>query len=228
MSTGDTGLWGGVVPGGPFDPLGGIDRQVVLDAILPTLHADTVANLTFWTESQLYEWMDEALKRLARVTGIFVGRDVSQATVPGQSSYTLPYNHVSTYHVSLGAAPLRPANTLELEMRNPIYRIASADAENPPSHWYEDLEGNKAIGITPVPVAVAPVNLIVAAWPTMIPAAGAIVQAPQLVAQYVAFFVIHMALSGEDEAAAPDVASAAKSMCDLLEQTFKSYWGQGL
>lgn len=45
---------------------GEIQTTGVIDQLLPSLHADSRANLYFWSEADLIQWMDEALKGLAR------------------------------------------------------------------------------------------------------------------------------------------------------------------
>src|SRR5215831_6918983 len=112
-----------------------IDTSAVIDGVLPDLHSDTRANLTFWTFADLVGFADEALKRLARIVGIFVDRTVIAATGAGQASYSLPLQHVATLHVSFGTVPLRPGNMAELESRDPAFQTAPGT----PDHWYEDL-----------------------------------------------------------------------------------------
>ncbi len=82
---------------------GEINTQTVIDNLLPDLHSDTRAHLNFWAEADLIQWIDEAVKRLARKSMMFVQRDATITTVPGTATYTIPAWHLATVHASYGA-----------------------------------------------------------------------------------------------------------------------------
>ncbi len=148
-SLGNAGLWGSILPGGVAGETadGSIDTTQVIDELLPSLHATSRANLYPWSEADLIQWMDEALKRLARLVCVFVGRQADSLTVPGTASYALPTQHIATLHVSYGTTPLAPANMLELEARDPAFLTTPGT----PDHWYEDLIGLATVALSPVP-----------------------------------------------------------------------------
>lgn len=206
---------------------GTFDTQDLITELLPSLHSTSRANLTFWTEANLEEFIDDGLKRLSRVANIFVERSTANTTVSGTSSYALPSRHNATLHVSFGTAPLRPANTIELEMRDSAYRTVAATSDLPPAYWYEDLEGNEAIGITPVPITAAALALVCSVWPVEVDTAevNTLVQAPAPVAGYLAIYALSRAYSREGESAMPDVAMHCASRCQMYEQLFQHLWG---
>lgn len=204
---------------------GEIDTTAVITALLPALHADSTADLMFWALTDLIEWMDEGLKRLARVAGVFVERDTSITTVPGTAAYPLPERQDATLHVSYGTAPLRPASMIELEMRDPGFMTTTGA----PDHWYEDGQGWN-VGLCPVPAAAVNVPLIMTAWPPALDAGqlNTLVQAPAPLAGYLSMYTLAKAYGKEGESEMPDVAQHCAARCQMYEQIFGKYYGPGL
>lgn len=229
MALGNTTLWGSILPGGVAGELpdGGIDTTQVIDDLLPSLHAATRADLTFWTEGQLIQWMDEALKRLARVACVFVGRAANTLTVAAQATYTLPPRHVATLHASYLAAQLRPSGTRELEARDPAYQTTAGT----PAYWYQDLQGNTAIGLAPVPdTSDQAIPMIYEGWPPELDAGrqNTLVAAPPPLKGYLAFSILAQVYGTEGEMEMPDLAAHCRARRDLYDQLFVSYYGKGI
>lgn len=223
-----TNRWGTVewgASGQPNPATGSIDTTAVIDGMLPTLHADSRADLTFWSEADLINWMDEGLKRLARVAGVFVERDTSISTANGTTDYALPERHDTTLYVSIGAAPLRPASMLELEMRDAGFLTTTGT----PDHWYEDGQGWN-VGLCPVPISVANVGLVMLCWPPTLDVSktNTLVQAPAPIAGYLAMYTFAKAYGREGESEMPDVAQHCEARCAMYEQIFAKYYGAGL
>lgn len=223
----NTELVGSILPGGApgESPLSGIDITQVLTEILPSLHAASEADLIFWTEAELIEWLDDAVKRLARKAGVFIGRDASTFTTIGQAAYPLPAGHLSTRHVSYGTAQLRPSTTIEMEALDPSY----ATTAGTPLHWYEDLQGINVVGLAPVPDAETELAVIYEGWPAALDAGRVqtIVPGPPPLKGYLAFCLLASAYGAESQMEMPDVAEHAKARTDLYEQMFISYYGAG-
>lgn len=207
-----------------------IDTQQLITELLPSLNADSRANLSQWTEQHLEEWIDDGLKRLARRTGVFVERDTSISTANGTRTYSLPARHLATRHVSYGTKPLRPASTIELEMRDPNYRTVAATVSVPPSHWYEDLEGGTAIGITPVPAAAVSLPLVATVFPPEIDTAetNTTVEAPAPLAGYLAMYALKEAYGREGHMEMPDAAMHCAARCQFYEEVFLHLFGPGI
>lgn len=203
-----------------------IDTQVVIDELLPALHSDTRAHLTFWSEGDLIEWIDQAAKRLARAAMMFAERTASTTTTPGTATYALPSRHLATIHVSYGTAPLRPATMLELEARDPAFE-ATAGA---PDHWYEQNLGVATIGLTPVPTATASLPIIMSAAPQDVDTgkSNTLLEAPDPVKGYLTFSVLAAAYGRESETEQPDLAKHAAARVSMYEQIFTKYYGAGV
>lgn len=223
----DSELWGSALPGGLAINLtaGSIDTRAVVDSALPLLHADTRANLTFWSETDLIEWMDEGLKRLSRVAGVFVEMDSSINTVNGTATYALPERHNASLYISYGNAPLRPASMIELEMRDAAFQTTTGT----PDHWYEDGQGPN-VGLSPVPTSAVNVPLVMSCWPPVLDDAqlNRLVQAPAPLAGYLLMYTLSKAYGREGESEMPDVAAHCSARCDMYTQMFTKYYGAGL
>lgn len=226
MPTGNK-QWGNVEWGGqsPVSSAGSLDTTAVVDGLLPSLHSDSRAHLTFWSETDLIRWMDEGLKRLARVCGVFVERDTSLTTSNGVGLYALPERQDATLHVSFDTTPLRPAAMIELEMRDSSFQTATGT----PDHWYEDGQGWN-VGVTPVPTSAKALPIIMTCWPQELDIArkNTLVQAPAPLSGYLAMYVLSKAYGREGESEMPDLAQHCAARCQMYEQIFQKYYGAGL
>lgn len=233
MSLPNTKLWGSLVPGGVAGETsdGGLDSTQVIDQLLWTLHAGSRADLVFWTEGDLIQFMDEALKRLARIACVFVGRDASIVTVTSRATYTLPDRHISTLHVSHtshdASLPLRPSGTLEMEALDTAYQTT----EGTPERWYEDLQGATTIGLAPVPdTDDEPIPIIYEGWPAELDAGrqNTLVSAPPPIKGYLAMCVLASCYGRESEIESPDIAAHCRGRMQLYEEALRGYYGSGM
>jgi hypothetical protein len=236
MSLPNTILWGSLLPGGVAGETadGSLDTTQVIDGLLWTLHAGSRADLVFWTEGDLIQWMDEALKRLARVACVFVGRDESLVSISEQATYTLPDRHIATLHVSYtdlaahaAPAPLRPSGTMELEALDEDYQTTRGI----PQRWYEDLQGATTIGLAPVPDADDdPIPIIYVGYPDTLDAGrqNTLVAAPPPIKGYLAMCVLAEAYGRESEIESPDIAAHCRGRMAMYEQIFTAYYGAGM
>jgi hypothetical protein len=229
MSLGNTTLWGSLLPGGLAGESsdGSLDTTAVIDGLLWTLHAGSRADLTFWSEGDLIQWMDEALKRLSRVACVFVGRDASILTVETQATYTLPARHIATLHMSHVTTPMRPAGTMELEALDTAYQTTAGT----PARWYQDLQGAVTVGLAPVPdTSDEALPIIYEGYPDTLDAGkqNTLVAAPPPLKGYLAMCVLAEAYGRESEIESPDIAAHCRGRVALYEQIFTSYYGAGV
>jgi|ERR1041385_8133440 hypothetical protein len=223
MSLLNTTLWGNILPGGPLNDsaAGNLDPTQVIDELLPTLHAANRNELTFWTEADLLEWLDEALKRLARVACVFVGNATTTLTVQGQAFYSLPERHIATLHLSYLTTAMRSAAMIDLEMRDPAFQTT----QGTPDHWYQDLQGGTVFGLAPVPdTNDVPLPIVYEGWPDP---NQTLIGAPAPLKGYLAMKVLEGAYGREGEMESPDIAAHCKMRAEMYEQLFVSYYGPG-
>jgi hypothetical protein len=202
---------------------GAIDVTQVVDELLASLHAGSRAELVFWTEAQLYQWMDEAVKRLAAIAALFVGRN-SGLTVPATATYSLPNQLLATLHVSVDQDAIRPANTMELEARDDSYQTT----EGTPDAWYQDLLGAGVLGLAPVPDEEIALAEIYTGWPTALDAGQTMLAAPPPIKGYLAMYALGEAYGIEGEMEMPEVAAHCRGRLELYHQLFRAYYGPGI
>lgn len=204
---------------------GEINTTAMLTALLPSLHADSFADLNFWTQADLINHTDEALKRLARICPMFVVRDTSITTAGGTPIYSLPSSQVSTIHISLLTTPLRPAAVIDLEARDEQFQSTPGT----PDHWYEDDLMLGTVGLVPVPVQAAPLPVICSEYPPDLDVGqlNVLVQAPAPVGIYLSFAVLGAVYGEEGESEQPDLAKHCAARAAMLEEVLQSYFGKG-
>lgn len=205
---------------------GDIDTTAVIAELLPVLHTDTTANLYWWTQNDLIQWMDEALKRLARKAGVFIQRSTSTVSAAGVPAYPLPVGCVAVLHQSYLTTPLRAAGTMELESRDPDYQTTPGT----PDHWYADQIGDYTIGFSPVPVTAGDLMPIIytALSPDLdVAQVNVLVTAPVPLKGYLAMSVLGEAYGREGEMEMQDLAAHCKSRVAMYEAMMAEYYGSG-
>jgi len=204
---------------------GEIDTTQVVTELLPSLHSDSRANLTFWSEADLIQWMDESVKRLSRKTMTFVERDASIVTAGGTATYPLPTREVVPLHVSYDSVPLRPAAMIEMEARDPAFQVT----EGTPDHWYADRLGMATVGLAPVPNDAKTLAVIGIMLPPELDAgkSNTLLQAPAPLKGYLAFSVLASAYGREGESEMPDLAQHARARVQMYEDILTQYYGRG-
>ncbi len=200
-----------------------IAQTAITAFLLAPLHSGTLGDLVMWTECELIQWIDAAVKKLARTAGIFAGRSLDTVTAQGTATYALPAQHISTLHASYDARPLRPASTGELAARDSKWQTR----QDSPQRWYQDAIGLGLIGLAPVPDDAQPLWIIYHGWPQTVDCAGANTTVPLLAClePYIELEVIAAAYTKEGDGYAPDIAQAARSLAGIYEGAARAYWG---
>ena len=112
------------------------------------LNASGAGDAIFWTEAELYEWIDEAVKRFARKHAAFVVYDTSLAAATGTGDYTLPADHILTFQADLNGAMLRARNVQEIEALDSAWPTAKPEQ---PKAFLLDIEGLLKFTVYPAP-----------------------------------------------------------------------------
>lgn len=219
-----------------FSPVGaaapsGIDLRDCLEAIYPSLNAQGPGDLVWWTDEELYQWMDEAAKRLARNTGCFLVRDdTTVVVVAGTGTYTLPARHVSTAHASLSGRMLDRTNVQELEARDSAWPEAQASSSQPfPVRYCLDAGGGLAsVVLHPKPNTGGggPLAVVMHQFPATITAGASVVALPGPLREYFTFSVLGEARSKESKGAMYEVGAWFRELAGLVEQVAKDYYGE--
>lgn len=208
-----------LLPGGGAAPAQ--TAQDLLDELYPLLAASGSADLDFWTHAQLLAWLNAGMARLARSAAVFVERDTSISVAAGTASYTLPTNHLSTLHVSLGGSLLRPASAAELEALSAAWQT---DVGTPARYWQDSGLGLAAIGLYPKPTATGTLAVVEHELADTL-TAGVSLPLPDPIADFAFFYALAEARAIESDGAMPETAEICRQLASLIEQMARDYWG---
>lgn len=221
----NTGIWDSFRPGETVASAesGGIDIGQILDEALWSLHASSRADLVFWTEAELIQFLDYSVRRLATKVAVFIGRSTG-VTIASTAAVALPTEHIATIHVSVNGVSIRPACTMELEARDEDYLTT----EGTPDAWYEDLLGSGVIGLAPVPDAVYTMTEIYSGWQPQLDKLQPLVAGPPPLKAYLTMCLLAECYGKEGEMEMPDVAAHCRGRVAMYEEMMQAYYGAAL
>lgn len=214
-----------VAPQPAIAAAGYINTAQVLGDMWPPLNARSAADAIFWTEEELYTWIDEATQRLARVVGPFVDYDRSLTTAANTADYPLPASHIRTIQADVNGKVLRARNIQEMEALDSAWPAAAA-AE--PKAFLLDTKGLVQLTLTPapsVPFQSLAIGLAMVKLPGTISQSNAILAAPPVLQDYFTFSALAGARSKESNASMDEVADWLRSITGLIEQAAAAIWG---
>lgn len=201
-----------------------INLALAMNDVYSALNASGPADLVFWTQAELFEYMDEGAQRLARVVGCFVERDTSITTVVNTGGYALPSEHISTIQVDLGGLVLRPRTVRELEALDASWPSTGGTSVA----FLEDTQGLSQITLYPIcddTSAPQTLGIVLHFLPATISASNGLLSAPTVVREYFTFRAIAAARGKQSKAAMPDVADWFGGLADYMEQAMGELWG---
>lgn len=214
-----------LAPQPPVTQLGNVNLTTVVGDIWPSLNARGPSDAIFWTEAQIYQWTDEAAKRLACNCGGFVRRNPSLSAVMFQGGYALPVDHVVTLQADLAGLYLRPRNVQEVEALD--YNWPATTGQ--PKAWLEDTQGLRQFTLYPKPVALQDgesIGLFERYTPATVNAANALLETPNCIREYFTFYALAEARgTKETNASMPEIAQWFNGILGQMEQLISSYWG---
>jgi len=201
-----------------------IEQSAIVASLLPSLHAASTADLVMWSECELVQWIDAAVKKLARKVALFIGRSLDTVTAECTRAYAVPAQYVSMIHVSYDGQPLRPTSTGELVARDTRWMTRTGRR---PASWYVDTIGLAQVGIYPVPGEARSIWMIYHGWPQTVDCAEAhtSIPLPKALEPYIELNVIAEAYTKEGDGYAPDIATAARGLSKIYERVALEYWG---
>lgn len=207
----------------PASP-GFVNTALVVGDLWAPLNARSEADAVFWTEAQLYAWIDEAVKRFARKHAAFVVHDTTVTTLAGAADYNLPTDHLVTFQADLNGKYLRARNIQEMDSLDATWPSAAAGV---PQAFLEDKQGLVKITLYPPPNVAnesLPVGLTMAKQPATITKAAAILAAPPVLRDYLTFYALAEARSAETNASMDEVATWYRGLVNQLDQVAEHLW----
>lgn len=201
----------------------GVSADQVIADILPALGATSLGDLTWASDAELFQWADEAVKRLSHRCGVFVERDTSTSVVALTSQYPVPTGHIDTIHVTLGGLSLRPSTVADLEALDGTWAVTQGAVKR----FSMDADGTGFITLYQVPTTTGTLAWIFHQFPADVTTNAPAVDVPSPMGDYLAYGMLGDARRKESEAAMPEVAEHCDRMMALMEQVATAYWGPG-
>lgn len=201
-----------------------INLALVLREVYPALNAAGPNDLVFWSETELYEYLDESQSRLARTCGVFVKRDTSVTSEANTGTYALPADHVSTVQADLGGVVLRARTVHELEALDALWPATVGE----PAAFVQDLMGLGEIVLYPAPSAeygAVALGLVERVLPPALSSSNGALAAPTCIQEYFVLSAIAAARGKQSKAEMPDVAAWLQKITGTMEQAMTEYWG---
>lgn len=203
---------------------GYINLSTSLAELWPALNSTSPIDAIFWDAPEMFQYFDEAVKRMARRFGVFVVYDQSITSAVSTPAYNLPANHISTQQADLAGLTLRPLNIQEAEALDASWPTTVG----PPTHFLEDTEGLIQFALYPQadgPNAGKLAGLVMNSFPPDITPAAGILVAPFCLKDYFTFYAIGKAREKETRAQMYESAQFFLGLCDFVEQTIQAVWG---
>lgn len=203
-----------------------VSVTTLISRLLPDLHTDVITNSVSWTECELIVWADSAVKRLARLAGVFVTRDTSITAATSTATYALPSRHLSTIRVTLNGSPLVSADTHSLSAKTGTFESTTGT----PKRWYGDKITVDRIGLEPVPNSGSnghTLAVIYHSYPTELdcPKVNTSIPVPAAVADYIESCMLMEANLKESDLGCPEVSQHLKEHTAFIESVILNYWG---
>jgi len=205
-----------------------INLASALGDVYSALNAAGPSDLVFWTETELYQYFDEAAERLARTVGCFVERDTSLTTAVNTGTYGLPTDQVAVVQADMGGQVLRPRNVHELEALDYSWPMTVG----PPVAFVKDTagmtSGSEQMTIYPACDEAhegLTIGLVLHVLPATISSSNALLGAPTAIREYFTFRALEAARGKQSKAEMPDVANWFGQLAGYMEQVMSDLWG---
>lgn len=200
--------------------------STLITRMLPDLHTDSIANAVFVADCEMRTFFDHAVKRLARLAGVFVTRDTSITVSTSTATYALPARHLNTLRVTLNGAPLVSADTHALAMKVGTFESTTGT----PKKWYQDKITVDRIGLEPVPNAGSnghTLAVIYNSYPAELDCVptNTTIPVPAVIGDYLESVALMEAYGKESDFALPESSQHLKQHAGLIEQVVTAYWG---
>lgn len=183
---------------------------------------------SFWvTTTELYQWGDDAAKKLAYSAGIFPVVDNSITTTPSTAAYNLPAAHVFTVlaWLTYNAAPLQ---LLRLSTVGQLFALDAAwsATSGSPTRASLDAGGVGTITLYPNPTAGGTLNQVCQEFPAVSNGSSQLALSPVTIDAFT-YALLAGARGKESDAAMPEMARHYQQRVDLYAQIADHLWGPG-
>jgi len=190
--------------------------------------ADDLANETWLTVAELYQFLDDAVKALGRSTGVFLTYDATIAVTPGLPTYALPARHVFTESAWL----LYADGHVQLLRLTGVGQLFALDANWPttlgdPTRLSLDAQDVETCILYPVPLQNATLAQVCETYPADVALGGAALALNPVLQDMLTYAALAGARSKESDSRDGDMAKHFAARVAMYQAIVESLWGSG-
>lgn len=191
------------------------------------LSAAELATNSYWvTLTELYQFGDDAGKRLAYTSGVFLVLDASINVVAATPLYGLPASHVFTVMAWFVSA--QPLKILRMSSVGQLFALDGTWTATTgiPSRASLDAGGVGTVTLYPNPTVNGVLNQICQEFPAIASGSSSLPVSPVL-QDYFSYALLSGSLGKESDLAKPEVAAHCHERMKLYEAIAEHLWGNG-
>jgi hypothetical protein len=194
-----------------------------------TSQSDLDAGTGFVTTAQLYQYIDDRVKLLARTCSIFLTYDASIAVTPGTAVYALPAGHIFTEGAWLlyAGAPLQLLRLSTVGQLFALDAAWAAAASGPPRRLSLDAAGANNCVVYPSPSTAATLAQVLQQLPATVAAGASVLPLSPVLQDYFTDAAIAGARSAESDSAMPEIGDHLRERMALYEAVIEHLLGGG-
>ena len=194
-----------------------------------SLNAPSVDQLGQWSETELYQYAEEALHDVGGKYVLIAEIDASTDLVANQAMYAVPDLHIVTIYAAADGVALYPSGVAEMEALDDDWEEAASVAE--PSRWIGNNLGLGIVTVYPPKNAAGILTLVFQKHPPdmPVPAAGQPLNLniPAPIGDYIAIKALEQARLRQGDGQMLDASQAFTMLGGLYEKCCAAYWGDG-
>ena len=193
--------------------------------------SDAQATDAYCSESELYQFADDAAKRLSYQLGVFVTLDDSIAVTAGIASYNLQTNHVFTIFAWVAPLP-SVGGSVQILRATPVNNLFALDdtwafSSGEANRYSLDAGAVGTITLYPTPVNSGTLRQIAQEFPAAVAVGNAQLSLPSVLQDYFSMAMICAARGKESDQAIPEITDHIKHRLDLYGQVINQLYGPG-
>ena len=191
--------------------------------------AELLAGVAWVKPAELYQFADDATKKIAYRSSLFISFDTSVAVVADSGVYDLPASHIFTLYALFedldgNVSPLRLTTVRDLWALDSIWSTSTAAA---PTRCSLDAGSVGTITLYPVPTQPGTLEQICQEHPADVTQAASTVNVPTPLVDYYSYVMLAGARAKESDYRMSEMAEHFKARVDMYEQVFEHLWGPG-
>jgi hypothetical protein len=190
------------------------------------LSSTELATNAHWvTLTELYQFADDAGKRLSFTAGVFAVLDTSISVLAGTAAYSLPASHVFTLFAWIaGQAP-------QILSMSSVGQLFALDANWPtttgdPTRASFDASAVGVVTLYPQPISAGTLDQICQEFPAIASGSSTVALSP-VMQDFFTYALLSASRGKESDYGMPEIAAHAKARMDMYDQVAQHLWGPG-